>query len=109
MDELGIDETIREPSKKMKVEVFLTVLDSLCLQIENRFPEKSLYMIRKMSYFSQEGILEVANKLEKGKTPKPSTVEDLCSYYNLDSELVISEMETFSRLYSCLLYTSRCV
>ena len=42
MDELAIDETIREPSKKMKVEVFLTVLDSLCLQIEDRFPENHL-------------------------------------------------------------------
>lgn len=99
MDELAIDETITEPTKKLRVEVFLSVLDSLCSQIEDRFPEKSLTMINKMSYFSHEGLLEVANELEKGQLLNTSNVDDLCLYYNIDSELILSELETFSSLY----------
>lgn len=58
MDVLAIDETIREQSKKMKVVVFFTVTYSLCFQIEDRFPEKSLAMIWQILYFSHEGILK---------------------------------------------------
>lgn len=62
MDVLAIDETVREPSKKMKVVVFFTVTYSLCFQIEDRFPEKSLALICQMIYFPHEGSFEVAFK-----------------------------------------------
>ena len=86
----------------MKVEVHINVLDSLCSQLEDRFPEKSLGMVRQMSYFTHEGILEIANKLEQETSLKSSEVEDLCSFYNIESELLVSEISTFARLYKVL-------
>lgn len=70
MDELAIDETIWEPSKKITIEVFLAVFDLLCLQIKDRFPEKSRDVIWQM-YFSDEGL--IVNKLEKGKPQNPQS------------------------------------
>lgn len=46
MNELAIDETTIEPTKKMKVEDLVPVLDSICSQIKDRFPEKSFTMTK---------------------------------------------------------------
>lgn len=99
MDELSIDEKIDDPVKKMKVEVYFLVLDSLLSQLNDRFPDSSLAMVKQMSYFSHGGIMKIAHELETGKDFNPDKIKELCEYYNLDNDLIASELETFCNVY----------
>ena len=96
---LTLDEAIRNPILKMKVEVFFQVIDSLLSQIEDRFSEHSRTMIREMSIFTHQGVLKAADEADANVELDSKSIEDLCNFYKLDSDIIASEMNIFSRLY----------
>lgn len=97
MDELAIDETPTDPMAKMRTEVFFKLLDSLNLQLQDRFPESSLNIVQQMTYFSHEKLLKNGENMDC--TLNPILVSDLCEYYGLDAEELCEEVNVFSQLY----------
>ncbi|KAJ8892615.1 hypothetical protein PR048_005196 [Dryococelus australis] len=99
MDELSIDETINNAMKKMKTEIYYIVLNSLLSQLNDRFSDNSLAMVKQMSHFSHGGIMKITHQLETGKGFNPDMIKELCEYYNLDIDLIASELEAFCNVY----------
>ncbi|KAJ8893732.1 hypothetical protein PR048_006332, partial [Dryococelus australis] len=99
MDELSIDETINDAVKKMKTDVSYLVLHLLLCQPNDCFSDSSLAMVKQMSHFSHEGIMKITHQLETGKGINLDMIKELCEYYNLDSYLIDSELETFCNVY----------
>ncbi|XP_039295408.1 uncharacterized protein LOC120353928 [Nilaparvata lugens] len=99
MDELAIDGCIEDPIKKVKVDIYFHVLDSLYTQLTDRFPESSLAMVTQMGYFSHDGILKMVDDKKKGLKFNPSSIENLSEYYNLDKELIVDELDIFIDVY----------
>ncbi|KAJ8878204.1 hypothetical protein PR048_018781 [Dryococelus australis] len=99
MDELSIDKTINNGLKKMKTEVYYVVLDSLLSQLNDRFSDSSLAMVKQISHFSHGVIMKITHQLEIGKGFNPDMIKELCEYYNLDNDLIASELETFYNVY----------
>lgn len=99
MDEVAVDEHIQDPLKKIKVDVFFQVLDSLQSQLTDRFPEKSLALVTQMALFSHEGIISLAKTQETGASCKSLCIQDLCDFYEIDNEQLSDELETFLMIY----------
>ncbi|KAJ8889196.1 hypothetical protein PR048_008693 [Dryococelus australis] len=52
-----------------------------------------------MSHFSHVGIMKITHQLETGKGFNPNMIKELCEYYNLDNDIIASELETFRNMY----------
>ncbi|KAJ8896981.1 hypothetical protein PR048_002327 [Dryococelus australis] len=102
MDELSIDETTNDAVKKMKTKVYYLVLDSILSQLNDRFSYSSLAMVKQMSHFSHGGIMKITHQLATGKGFNPDMIKELCEYYNLDNDIIASELETFCNMYMTL-------
>ena len=49
-------------------------------------------MVLKMVIFSHEGILKLAKDKEEGTKVNFSVVQEVCEHYDLDTEIIISEI-----------------
>ncbi|KAG8304126.1 hypothetical protein J6590_101836 [Homalodisca vitripennis] len=58
-----------------------------------------LWMVSQMGYFSHDGILKMVDDKKKGLKCNPSSIENLCEYYNLDKELIVDELDIFIDVY----------
>lgn len=96
MDELTLDEPPLDPLEKMKINVFFRILDSLRIQLEDRFPENSLCVVKQMYNFSHEGLLQLADNQERSNSIE---ISELCRQYGTEEEEVIEELQTFSEIY----------
>ena len=97
MDELSVDEAPTDPIAKLRVDVYFPLLDSLTLQLQDRFPESSLNIVKQMTYFSHEGLMKIAENVEG--TLSAVEIHDLCEFYGIDGEEVAEETNVFSQLY----------
>lgn len=79
MDELTIDEA--PPFEKIKVNVYLNILDSLRVQLQDRYPQNSLKVVMQMTYFSHEGILAIASNSDR---LHEAEIANLCEQYGID-------------------------
>ena len=94
IDELGLDEPIIDINNKLKIELYFKLLDSLYAQLEDRFSDHSLDMVKEMSYFTHTGVLaKIANNIF------PENIKTLCEFYDWDNSIVSEELKTFSELY----------
>ncbi|KAJ8867404.1 hypothetical protein PR048_031205 [Dryococelus australis] len=56
--------TINDTAKKMKIDVCYLVLDSLLSQLNDRFSDSSLAIVKLMSHFSHGEIMKIIHQLE---------------------------------------------
>lgn len=94
MDEIGVDEPILQIKKKLKVELYFKLVDSLYNQLEDRFPDHSLKMVQQMNNFTHTGVLEI-NK----KPISTINVAELCAFYKWDVDNVCDEVNSFADIY----------
>lgn len=49
--------------------------------------------------FSHQVVLKLVDEIEVGLEINPKSIKEICQHYNLDSEKIVAEMDSFSSLY----------
>lgn len=80
---------------RMKVEVFIPVLDEICAQMNDRFCDEQAQLLQEISLFS-------SGNLRRRPQLQASNIRILCSTYNFDAEAVAVEYEEFRSAYKTL-------
>lgn len=94
-DEYGL-EYYEQPDDitQLKVDaVYYTMIDSLLMQISERFQHDVLEIMKEMRMFNHENLLK-----EKSTT----RAENLCEHYGLDVETIENELKDFKQVYKLM-------
>ncbi|XP_060855359.1 zinc finger MYM-type protein 1-like [Metopolophium dirhodum] len=78
-DELCQDETVQDPLKKFKIDTFFLVLDLIITQINNRFTDNNLEVLKDLALLSIKIINEI--KINPDNIPKDA-FKSVCSVYH---------------------------
>ncbi len=93
-DEMNLD--YYQPAdkfEKLKVEVLYEMIDSLVVQIEERFNKNTLQILKDMQIFRHENLM---------KENYTTEAQSLCQYYNIDSDAIKRELEEFKVIYKSM-------
>lgn len=93
-DELCQDEVVQDPIKKFEIDTFYWVLDIIITQIDNRFMENNLEVLKDLALLSIKRIKEI--KKNPHSIPKDA-FKTVCSVYNtfLNMENVQREYQQY--------------
>jgi hypothetical protein len=94
-DEMASDEKSDNAELTFKVNVFIKALDTVAMQLNDRFSEEQLQLVTQMKYFTPRYLLGDAEV-------QPEDVEELCAFYKLDSVAVRRELCEFRIMYKRL-------
>ena len=92
--ETARDET-RDGEERLRVFMFIPVLDELCVQMMDRFSDEQCQLLNEIALFS-------CMNLKKGCSIKPADIATLTSTYSLNSDAVVSEYEDSSFAFRAL-------
>ena len=94
-DEYGLDyhETASNTFQSLKIDVYYPMLDSLLMQIEERFEGGTLDVLKDMEIFTHENLLN---------DNWATRAEHFCKYYNLSVEIVENELVDFKQIYKVM-------
>jgi hypothetical protein len=90
--ELVTDENIMEAAKLFQVSVYIRSLDTVLLQLKERFSEDTLCFLKEMQLFTPAS-------LSSRKSVSSHDIHKLCTYYDIDSLAVCRELKAFSVAY----------
>ena len=100
MPDEGIrDERVQDPEQQrlhlMKTEVFRCAVDSVYVQLRERFQVEHLSMVRSMTFFTPAFLLTDTDITE-------GDIKGVCDYYQVDTSVIVSEMTAFRAIYKQL-------
>ena len=85
----------RTGEERLKVGMFIPVLDQLSTQLKERFGDEQVGLMKEMSLFSSGAIIA-------GHAITSADIQCLTQTYDLDSEAIVSEYREFCIAFSCL-------
>ena len=94
-DELASDESVQDAEKRVKTIVFRGVLDSVYVQLRERFEAEDLAMMRCMRIFTPACLMSATNITE-------DDIKELCEFYHVDTSVVLKELNEFRLIYKQL-------
>jgi hypothetical protein len=80
---------------KLRVDVYVRVLDEICMQLDDRFSNEQTDLMLEIALFS-------SFQLRKCEPINEESVKILCLTYNLDSTEIVSEYNEFIKVYNIL-------
>jgi hypothetical protein len=94
-DEQLEDECIQEIERAFKVEVVIHGLDVTLEQLKDRFADQDVAFLREIHLFSPAG-------LTSSKSISNTDVENICSFYGLNSDIIARERNLFVPVYESM-------
>ena len=85
----------RSGEERLKVAMFIPVLDQLIVQLQERFSDEQVGLMKEMSLFS-------SGALKSGSTISPSDIPHLTQTYHLDSDAIAAEYPDFCTAFGSL-------
>jgi len=81
----------RSGEERLRVAMFIPVLDLLIVQLQERFSDEQIGLMKEMSLFSS-GALKSASQIS------PTVITHLTQTYHLDSDAIAAEYRDFCRI-----------
>ena len=91
--EMAVDEPIHEREAAFKATVYIYALDTVLAQLQDRFSDANVSIMREMQYFSPKYLMSTSRDCE------PTDIDCLCTFYKIESGIICRELSTFRPLY----------
>ena len=85
----------RSGEERLRVAMFVPVLDQLIVQLQERFSDEQIGLMKEMSLFS-------SGALKSGSTISPTDITHLTQTYHLDSDAIAAEYSDFCTAFGSL-------